>query len=71
MKSESGVLINQSPVTGRIKSAATINREIRRALNAHGAIIAEKLLEHALGGDVNALIACANLMLAANAQISE
>ncbi len=52
--------------TGRIKSAPTVHREIRRTLNKYGATIAEKLLAKALTGDANALVACGQLLVEAN-----
>lgn len=55
-------------VIGRTKSTATINREIRRALNQHGATIAEKLLAKALTGDSVALAACSTLLIEVNRQ---
>ena len=58
-----------STATGRIKSAATVSRDIRRTLNAHGATIAEKLLAKALSGDANALVACGTLLIESNRQI--
>lgn len=52
--------------TGRIKSASTVNREIRRTLNAYTPALAEKALAKALSGDSTAMLACSNLLLAAN-----
>ena len=54
------------PVTGRIKGAATINREIRRSLNGYCGQLVEKTLEKALSGDSTAMLAASNLLLAAN-----
>ena len=52
--------------TGRIKAASTVNREIRRTLNANAAPLAEKILAKALQGDSTAMLAASNLLLAAN-----
>ena len=52
--------------TGRIKAAGTINRELRRTLNAYTQALAEKTLAKALGGDSTAMLAASNLLLAAN-----
>lgn len=54
--------------SGRIASASTVNRHIRRALNRYANQIAEKALAKALAGDTTAMLAVSNLLLAANAQ---
>ena len=55
-----------TPATGRIKAASTINRELRRTLNAYAPALAEKTLAKALSGDSTAMLAASNLLLAAN-----
>lgn len=55
-----------TPTTGRIKAAATINRELRRTLNNYAPQLAEKTLAKALAGDSTAMLAASNLLLAAN-----
>lgn len=54
------------PHPGRTKCAATIHREARRTLNGYSQQLIEKSLAKALAGDSNALLACSNLLLAAN-----
>ena len=51
---------------GRFKTAATIHRENRQVLNKYSQQITEKALAKALAGDGSALLACSNLLLAAN-----
>lgn len=55
-----------SNATGRIKAPSTINRELRRTLNAYAPVLAEKTLAKALSGDSTAMLAASNLLLAAN-----
>ena len=56
------------PHNGRPKSARTVNKELRQALNKYAPEIAQKALAGALKGDSTALLAASNLLLAANAQ---
>lgn len=51
---------------GRIKAASTVNRELRRKLNQAAPALAEKILAKALAGDVTAMLAASQLLLAAN-----
>jgi len=60
-----------APPVGRTKLPSTIHREVRRTLNAYAQPLAEKALAKALQGDGAALLACANLLLAANATQGE
>ena len=52
--------------TGRIKAAVTINRELRRTLNAYTQVLAEKTLAKALGGDSTAMFAANEMRGAAD-----
>lgn len=54
------------PHPGRTKSVNTIHREVRRTLNGYSQALVEKSLAKALSGDGAALLACSNLLLAAN-----
>lgn len=54
------------PHPGRTKLASTIHRENRRLLNGYSQTLTEKALAKALQGDGAALLACSNLLLAAN-----
>ena len=51
---------------GRFKTASTIMKEVRRTLNGYSQALTEKALAKALAGDGAALLACSNLLLAAN-----
>ena len=53
---------------GRTQSAATINKQLRRALNGYVPALAEKALSKALSGDSTAMLVVTNLLLAANFQ---
>jgi hypothetical protein len=53
-------------INGRTKSAATINKEVRRQLNHYAGQLTEKILAKALSGDSTAQLAACNLLLAAN-----
>jgi hypothetical protein len=53
--------------TGRIKACTTINRELRRAMNARAAELVNIIMEKAMAGDSTAMLAASNLLLAANA----
>ena len=55
-----------APHPGRTKLASTIHRENRRVLNKYSEQLTEKALAKALQGDGAALLACSNLLLAAN-----
>ena len=50
----------------RIKARTTVNRELRRVLNAHASTLAEVILQKALSGDSSAMLAATHLMLEAN-----
>ena len=52
--------------TGRLLASATVNRQLRRSLNAYASQIANKLAALALAGNVQALASCADLLIAAN-----
>lgn len=52
--------------TGRIRTAETVQREMRRALNAHAQQISEKLLAKALSGDAQCLATAASLLTQIN-----
>ncbi len=58
----------KNPPVGRTKLAATIHRENRRILNKYSAQLAEKALAKALQGDGAAILACSNMLLAANSE---
>jgi hypothetical protein len=51
---------------GRFKTAAKINQENRQILNKYSSTLTEKALAKALTGDGPALLACTQLLLAAN-----
>ncbi len=55
-----------APHPGRTKLASTIHKENRRLLNGYSQTLTEKALAKALQGDGAALLACSNLLLAAN-----
>ena len=54
--------------TGRLKSAETVIRQIRRTMNSYAPALSEKILAKALGGDSTAMLAASNMLLAANQQ---
>ena len=58
----------KTPPVGRTKLASTLHRENRRILNKYSAQLAEKALAKALQGDGAAILACSNMLLAANAE---
>ena len=60
-----GASVTASPV-GRTKLAATLHRENRRILNKYNEQLTQKALAKALQGDSTAILACSNLILAAN-----
>ena len=50
----------------RIKARTTVNRELRRVLNAHASALADVILQKALAVDTSAMLADTHLMLEAN-----
>jgi len=50
----------------RIKARTTVNRELRRVLNAHAFTLADVILQKALAGDSSAMLAATHLMIEAN-----
>ena len=57
-----------APHPGRTKLASTLHRENRRILNKYNEQLTQKALAKALQGDSTAILACSNLLLAANAE---
>jgi hypothetical protein len=58
----------KTPPVGRTKLASTLHRENRRILNKYNEQLTKKALAKALQGDSTAILACSNLILAANAE---
>jgi len=58
-------------VTGKIKSDATVRRELRRELNFYAGQLSAKVLAKAMTGDSTAMLAATNLLIASSLRNEE